>query len=230
MFFNTFEWHQYEPGPSLKIYFTLHHKCFQGYQVFFWYHTCLHLRSVSDILTGVCKVQVWVESISMLPSGWDISALPQTATRQSHNSGCLAGLHSGHMSTIWHLCIQGSCPRHPIPSESITGVGKFNIPWVMLHLYFHTFCTNCAVYLANFYSLPMSLISLSISWRVTHVLLCFIDCPWFVGLWMIFLFLIFQILWTSCTLFRTLLVVACAQKHLVRWIVCLKASVAISWI
>jgi hypothetical protein len=50
--------------------------------------------------------------------------------------------------------------------------------------------TNCAIYLAI--SLPMSFISLSISGRVTHVLLCFIVCPWFVALWMIVLFLIFQ--------------------------------------
>ncbi len=49
---------QSEPGPSPQISFTFHHKCLQGYQVFFWYHTCLHLRSVSDVLTGVCKVQV----------------------------------------------------------------------------------------------------------------------------------------------------------------------------
>jgi len=64
-------------------------------------------------------------------------------------------------------------------------------------------------------SLPMTLMSLSVSQRVTHALLCFIDCPWFVGLWMIFLFLIFQTLRISCTLTKALLVAAYTQKHLV---------------
>jgi hypothetical protein len=49
-------------------------------------------------------------------------------------------------------------------------------------------------------------------------------------LWMIFLFLIFQILRASCTLTKTLLVAAYTQKPLVSWIVHLKASLVISWI
>jgi len=50
---------------------------------------------------------------------------------------------------------------------------------------------------------------------MSHVMLCFIVCPWFIGLRMIFLFLIFQILRTSCTLTNTLLVAAYTQKPLV---------------
>ncbi len=76
-------------------------------------------------------------------------------------------------------------------------------------------------------SSPMSLISLRVSWRVTHVLLCVIVCPRFLGLWMIFLFLIFQILITESTLTKTLLVGAFTQKPLASWIVHLKASLAI---
>ncbi len=76
----------------------------------------------------------------------------------------------------------------------------------------------------------MSLILLSIFWRVTQVMLCFIVCPWFVSLWMIFLFLIFQMLRTSCTLTKTLLATAYTQKPLANWIIHLKASLVNPWI
>ncbi len=56
--------------------------------------------------------------------------------------------------------------------------------------------TNSAVYLANFYLFSMSSIFSSISWII---LLCFIDCPLFVVLWMTFLFLTFPTLRVLCT-------------------------------
>jgi hypothetical protein len=50
--------------------------------------------------------------------------------------------------------------------------------------------TNCVLDLPNFHLFSYEF---EFSWRIRHVLLCFIDCPLFVGLWMIFLFSIFRL-------------------------------------
>jgi hypothetical protein len=65
--------------------------------------------------------------------------------------------------------------------------------------------TNCAVYLANFYLFTFEFHFIKRLLKSKHALLCFIDCPWFIGLWMIFLFLIFQTLRISCTSNKALL-------------------------
>jgi len=75
--------------------------------------------------------------------------------------------------------------------------------------------TNCAVYLANFYLFTYEFDFIKHLLKSNTCPVVLIVCPLFVGLWMIFLFLIFQILRTSCTLTKTLLVVAYSQKPLV---------------
>ncbi len=65
--------------------------------------------------------------------------------------------------------------------------------------------TNCAVYLANFYLFTYEFDFIKRLLKSKQALLCFIDSPWFIGLWMIFLFLIFQTLRISCTSTKALL-------------------------
>lgn len=63
-------------------------------------------------------------SLSTVPSGWDIFAVSEAASRKADSIGCVARLHSCDLSSIWYICFQGSYSRRTFSIKAYYNTGE----------------------------------------------------------------------------------------------------------